>query len=813
MTKKSTKRSLLCSVVALVLCFTMLLGTTFAWFTDSASSTGNKIVTGDLNVEFRVWSDANTYEEVDGPLFTADTIWEPGMTKVVYLSVKNAGSLDLKYSVALQVYGVTNNLTDVMSYTITPDAKHGDVTAWGGDGLSVATGTNAIADAQNVTLKSNVEHFFALSIHMDENAGNEYMNSSITFNMQILAGQLASEMDSFGSDYDADARYPVISDMYELPENATENVVMNTGDVKVGVPAALINSLNDVTAVQLAHTTPDVNAENKTVKFDSVELLNQNGEVIDLTGNTDNITVTLPVGDAFVDGETVEVYHDDVKVATVVVENGAISYEAPHFCEIIVTVPADAYVTNADELKAAMANGGYYCLANDINFESAKSEITVPAGKKVVLNMNGKSINVIATNATGNYDLFLVKGELNLFNGTVNLSSTVNQGWNAMSTIFDITAGGAVTVDDAELNNMGGTDMAFVAHLNNWGTATLNADNTTMTSNYVAVRVFNSGNDMNNVTLTNCDIITDGACFWVHNATVADFGSADKVEAAKKLWNFTFENNELNRTTSASVVRIGMTNAVYYTGLDMTEVSVTGVSAIQNAINDGATKIALGSNIVAENASVTVPAGKNVELNLNGYNITATMAIDSTNGNTSALFVVENGATLTVNGEGSVEYTVTVDESNTNHSSCIFKNSGNLVLNGGSYNAVCKEAPSGWIVVAVVDTCLYSGSAVTTINGGEYTIGGKASNMFRNYSTGTAASTKLVINGGSFTKNADKELTYIWNQQNGANYVCVMEFNGGTYEGIVYEDYYGQTDVTVSEAAANGGLVAYSGNN
>ena len=56
MTKKSTKRALISSVLALVLCFTMLLGTTFAWFTDSATSKGNTIKTGKLDIQLKLWT-------------------------------------------------------------------------------------------------------------------------------------------------------------------------------------------------------------------------------------------------------------------------------------------------------------------------------------------------------------------------------------------------------------------------------------------------------------------------------------------------------------------------------------------------------------------------------------------------------------------------------------------------------------------------------------------------------------------------------------------------------------------------------------
>ena len=48
---KTTKRALFSSVMALILCFSMLVGTTFAWFTDEVKSGVNQIVAGNLDVE------------------------------------------------------------------------------------------------------------------------------------------------------------------------------------------------------------------------------------------------------------------------------------------------------------------------------------------------------------------------------------------------------------------------------------------------------------------------------------------------------------------------------------------------------------------------------------------------------------------------------------------------------------------------------------------------------------------------------------------------------------------------------------------
>lgn len=140
-----------------------------------------------------------------------ETLWEPGKTQTVYLAIKNAGTLALKYQVALDVTDVEKDLHDVMSYIITPDAQANSLTRgdldFKNNGVRVSKGINATS-AYDVEMMPEDIHYFALSIHMDEAADNDYMNGSITFDIKLLATQLAYEEDSFGPDYDANAPYP-----------------------------------------------------------------------------------------------------------------------------------------------------------------------------------------------------------------------------------------------------------------------------------------------------------------------------------------------------------------------------------------------------------------------------------------------------------------------------------------------------------------------------------------------------------------------------------------------------------------------------
>ena len=233
--RKATKRALLTSVTALVMCVVMLVGTTFAWFTDTASTGVNKIQAGNLDVELLMYKKITdtSYDYVNiskekEPIFGSensteakndnlDTLWEPGKTQVAYLAIENKGNLALKYKVALNVTNPENSkdLYKVMQYAIVPDARLSSVAAdnapvngWT-TGNSVTVGQREVSG--EVSLGVGVTHYFALLVHMDELAGNEYKNGKVEFDLTVLAAQDTVESDSFGKTYDENALYPDVT--------------------------------------------------------------------------------------------------------------------------------------------------------------------------------------------------------------------------------------------------------------------------------------------------------------------------------------------------------------------------------------------------------------------------------------------------------------------------------------------------------------------------------------------------------------------------------------------------------------------------
>ncbi len=209
---KTTKKALISAIVAVIICCTMFVGSTFAWFTDQAESNLNKVVAGDLEIELRNWtgtgeSDYESINEESDPLFESGTgtgvYWEPGKTEVRYLSIANVGTLDAKYSVAVEAYDISvheddngnkHYFNEIMYYDIIPNAKYGSEIGWANDGTNLVEGFNTIHEATSVKLEVGAEHFFAVAIHMDENASSLYENGEITFDIKVIAGQLASKL-------------------------------------------------------------------------------------------------------------------------------------------------------------------------------------------------------------------------------------------------------------------------------------------------------------------------------------------------------------------------------------------------------------------------------------------------------------------------------------------------------------------------------------------------------------------------------------------------------------------------------------------
>ena len=218
--KKATKRALLTSVMALVMCVVMLAGTTFAWFTDTASTGVNKITSGNLHVEIqnKEGTEIDTLKWVDKDgndiANQDDILWEPGCTYLLTpFQIVNTGNLALKYKIAITGLDGDSLLLDVIKFTYkTASGAEFDMSAEGH--LAANGGTTGM---------------ITVSAHMDEAAGNKYQNQELTnVRFTVYATQDTVENDSFGPDYDKNATYYPVIDLAGL-----KDAIKNGGNVAV----------------------------------------------------------------------------------------------------------------------------------------------------------------------------------------------------------------------------------------------------------------------------------------------------------------------------------------------------------------------------------------------------------------------------------------------------------------------------------------------------------------------------------------------------------------------------------------------------
>jgi predicted ribosomally synthesized peptide with SipW-like signal peptide len=332
MNKKNTKKALLSSVLSLVLCMAMLIGTTFAWFTDSVTSKNNIIKSGNLDVELNykdkladTWKDAS-----EGAIFSYDN-WEPGYVEVKYVQIANVGSLAFNYLLNVIPNGTSGavELGDVIDVYVAPVTENSvELTR---DSLNTMTKVGTLSDligrtegtvngillpkngSKNVTLDpadeaiaKTGEATYALALKMQESAGNEYQNLTVGgeggFTVQVLAKQYTWENDSFDHRYDENSNYvALVKDADALAAALKKGGIIalaNDIDVakEVKIPAGVVATL-DLNGYKLAggfqagstekHIYPLNNFGNLTIENGTIEgrgVYNRDGAKLTING-------------------------------------------------------------------------------------------------------------------------------------------------------------------------------------------------------------------------------------------------------------------------------------------------------------------------------------------------------------------------------------------------------------------------------------------------------------------------------------------------------------------------------------------------
>ena len=657
MSKKSTKKALLLSALAMFACVAMLIGSTFAWFTDSVTSAGNKIQAGTLKIDLELLDkesgEFKSIKNSSAPLFNYD-LWEPGYTDVKVLKIENEGTLALRWVAQFQSNVELSALANVIDvYVKTSETAIGYPADRNLDGYTkvgtVADFVNTIESTTNGTLLAGKAAYMAIALKMQESAGNEYQGLSLgEFDIRIFATQYTYEEDSFDEQYDAGAPWFGDVDTAWYVDGQDE-YVLKSGAELAGL-AALVNEGNSFAG--------------KTIKLaNSIDL---NDKAWTAIGNWDyafegdfdgqghtiyNLSINAP------QGEGVGLFG--------VVAGSAI--ENVNLCNVDI----NAYSMVAGLVGAAYPATIENChVSGDVNIVSEWAYVAGIAGYcyygtqvdacSVIAN-DDSLIQSVTRNAVGGITAWLLEGNHNVTNCSVKNLDLI--GWTNVGGItgfvhYNNTISGC-SVEDVNLIKTradGNPGIGLIA-----GGYSYSANN--------AITL--KDNSVNNVSLSGNHI----AYASYNQLYGSEYGGATSA-------NFVLDNNAVaNITNSLAEV-----------------VKVTTASALKNALNAGG-NIVLGANIAMESVYITNP---NFVLDGNGYTITQsgtnTYALIDTQGGSVTLKNVtfdgiNGGAVVRTVGAKFNASNVTVQNSNHTQQQGLFRLMGESTIENCVFkNNVCSMA-------------------------------------------------------------------------------------------------------------------------
>lgn len=415
--RKATKRALLTSITALVMCVVMLVGTTFAWFTDTAKTNVNKIQAGKLDVQLMMKDNSGRWVNAEGETLNwvkaqggenQAILWEPGAEyKLPELKVVNNGNLALKYEIAItgavDVDGDDNldsmKLLNVLKFK----SVVGSDTKENAYGQTIATGT---LDA------NGKEQIIKLSAKMDENAGNDYMNMALSnITVTVKAMQASHEYDSNGRTYDENADMTPdnldkrISANVTIPVAATGATVLKNADgtVELTAPEGSINNATSLTLKVEPKTAVDSNITvnaGQTAQPYEISLVDENNGSV-TAGNGKVFNVKLYVGKGL-SGNSVKVYHNSTEItgAQYDSDSGYVTFTTDSFSPFTVVfktpdaIVGDTYYYTLEKAVTAAENGATITLVRDVALDKSLIIGSVDSEQKVLtLDLNGHSIS------------------------------------------------------------------------------------------------------------------------------------------------------------------------------------------------------------------------------------------------------------------------------------------------------------------------------------------------------------------------------------------------------------------------------------
>ncbi len=524
---KSTKRALFASLMSLLICFAMLVGSTFAWFTDTASTGVNTIVSGNLDVALykgTVADGAISYSKevtTATKLFSDSALWEPGYTEVAYLKVENKGSLALKYNLTVNVINeiagknVDGNdiyLSKVLKYDvvdITATQYFADRTA---ALTAVENGQSLTTETVSGNMESGDTRYMALIVYMPTDVDNEANHDgvsipSIQLGVSVVATQYTSESDSFDNQYDLASPFPVAPTVINTKAKTVTKVAAGdtVADVTVEddysivtatVPAANYDSSEDNTYTTTVTVDLTDSSSDTSVYDIDVSITDKNGNDVEITepvivkvklaANLSNVVVTHN-GNAMYKKTSLSSVVDDQDYyynSTTGVLTLLSSYFSPF--EVV-------YDTN---YEATINGKGYLTLSNALSAVGADETVVLCKDAKatgynilkpVSIDLGG---NTLTLTRSSSYCMLVANAPIySQYNGSLALKN------GTLKTSAQLMACGNISLTNVDLISSANTGL-----YSGGGVVEID-ESSSVTSNYYAVAAVHANNATNTITV------------------------------------------------------------------------------------------------------------------------------------------------------------------------------------------------------------------------------------------------------------------------------------------------------------------------
>ncbi len=708
--KHNTKRTLLASILSMVLCFSMLIGSTLAWFTDTATTGVNTITSGNLdmkvsykNKDVATWTEVSPSEK----LFDDAAFWEPGYTEVAYLKIENKGSLAFKYQLTVNVLneiagknkdGGEIKLSEVLKYDLIPltsDTEYADRAA----ALeAVVNPQNLDKEAFSGSINANTaENYYALVVYMPDSTDNKANHNgtdipSIQLGVTFVATQNTVESDSYNDQYDVSAAYPVVAvPMYQKLEDvsnygagaqATDVVIENAdGSVKATIPAANYDTTNEskyTTNVKVELTDSSTNSTTYDI---DVSVVDGNGAEVTLS---EPATIEVQLAEALTN---VVVKHNGTAMTEVAnnaftadqqysynATSGMLTVYSKTFSPFAVTYDTNYQATINGTGYASLRTALYYAnpgetviLQKDWGYNYSTSYALVVIGDDITLDLNGHCI--ASQNAyvilTQKADNFKIK------NGTVKVLSTSG---NA----FGIACQGG----SANLENVTVEVLAPSVEVYNYATAMRAANQDgykTVVGTYDNVTI-KEIKDSNSIGYT-VGVVAQGASITDNEKLYTDSSTVNLNNCNIDVSGFAVAGNGSTHGTRVDVnggTLRSTATAIYHPQYGTLNISDAAILGNESGIEIRAGKLNMTSGTVSGNADPFVGEGNDSGATMFGTAIAVSQ------------HTTELPITVTING-GTLSGLYSIYEDDLVGGQSEKSKDVSIILNGGTFNGEIKS--------------------------------------------------------------------------------------------------------------------------